>query len=364
MRKYLQPVLMFAAIIAWPLGHSEAAESVKLRVICWNLESGDSDAELLGRQMGQKDEVDIWGLSEVDPDVFDIIEAGAEESGIDFETIEGETGGNDRLAILFNTDRLELLEVMELHAVRLGSQNLRAPLIAHFRGKATGIEFVFMVNHLLRGDGDEHDEERRLEQARLLNEWASVQTLPVILTGDLNADYDCQFGDAGQRAPLFDELIQDGHLAWVRPISLVRTQRSFNSVLDFVMVANPQALPGWSGASRVLNRAGDSVATTLTFQDNGEQTDHRPVDAVFSVSVPEPEDGPQFATIAPRFDAISPRGRVAGFNAPSTGGPAQAFARSRASRETDEPTLRDLLDRLEELESEVRALRAERRSRR
>jgi hypothetical protein len=317
------------------------AEPLALRVVCWNLESGDSDAALLATQMGNKAEVDVWGLSEVEPGAFDEFEHGA-EAGTDaeFETIAGTTGGGDRLAIIYNADRLELVDSFELEPVQLGSPNLRAPLVAHFKGVTSNIEFLFVVNHLLRGNGRSRDEARRLQQARLLNDWSAVQTLPIILLGDLNADFDCASGDTpGGRAPLFDELLKDGHLQWVRPVSLVRTQRSFNSVLDFVLVGNAEALPGWSGVSRILNREDDQVATTLVFNDDRAETDHRPVDAIFTIPLPTPP-GPSFRAIQP-----------------STGPARAERSMAPAAGALNTEVLQQILDRLERLEKELDELR-------
>ena len=325
-----------------------AAKAVELRVVSWNMESGDSDAEFLAEQMAEKQDVVIWGLSEVEPSAFETFGQGAEGDGGNFEVIEGSTGGNDRLVIIYDADRLELLGEDELTDVQLGSPNLRAPLVARFRGRTTEIEFLFMVNHLLRGDGDEEDEERRIIQAQMLNDWADEQELPAIVVSDFNADFDPEFGDAGDRAPLFDELIEDGHLQWGRPVSLVRTQISFNSVLDFVFVANAQELPGWTGISQILEMEGDEVATSATFSDDGDETDHRPVDAIFTMVDVQPESG--------RIVADQPlrgsRGRVA----PSAG--LEALRRDRPRRDED-VTLQEIMRRLDRIEQELARLGSE-----
>jgi hypothetical protein len=109
-----------------------------------------------------------------------------------------------------------------------------------------------MVNHLARGD-----EDKRLEQCKLLSQWAKGQTLPVIAVGDYNIDFHVTKGDAGKRDPGFDALLKDNHFRWVRPDRLTKTQASdnYNSVLDFVFVAH--APFGWSAQSRILNREDD-----------------------------------------------------------------------------------------------------------
>jgi hypothetical protein len=92
----------------------------------------------------------------------------------DFQRILGNTGGGDRLLIVYNGDRLDLVSQVELTDINIEGR-VRAPLVAHFRLKPAGPELLFMVNHLYRGNA-----EGRHEQARLLNAWARGQTIPVI----------------------------------------------------------------------------------------------------------------------------------------------------------------------------------------
>ena len=178
------------------------------------------------------------------------------------------------------------------------SSGQRAPLVAHFRGKQTGREFRFMVNHLARGD-----REARKKQAKKLNAWGRDQTLPAIVVGDFNCDFHVEDGDAGDRDPAFDLLTDDNVLLWVRPLTLLRTEDSHNNVLDFIFVAKSQAMTGWTGVSRILNREGDSVATEAGFDDDDETTDHRPVDAIFTFAG---EPGEPIAATAAPAEAASP----------------------------------------------------------
>lgn len=254
------------------------AEIKEFRVAGWNMESGESDDSLLKTQIGEKQDIDIWGFSEVrNVDAAQIFEEGAEiGEGANFDTILGSTGRADRLAIVYNTERLELLGFEELRD-RLFERH-RAPLVARFRGKVTGLEFKFMVNHLARRDGA-----AREAQADFLNRWIETEALPVIAVGDYNFDYHVKFGDSGERDEAFDAMIADDRWIWLRPERLVKTQASDNymTVLDFVFVANPPA--GITGSSTILNRSTDSPASALDFDDSNSKTDHRPVDAVFVI---------------------------------------------------------------------------------
>jgi hypothetical protein len=282
------PLLYLAAALA--AGTAAAQEErVSFRVAGWNMESGESDDALLRRQLGEKQGVHVWGLSEVrNAAALAEFEHGAEEGeGSDYAALLGSTGGADRLAIVYSTARFDLVDEEELFDIQPTSGQ-RAPLVAHLRGKQTGREFKFMVNHLARGNAG-----ARLEQARRLNAWAGEQAVPVVAVGDYNFDYHVDFGDQGDRDAGFDALTRDATFVWARPELLVKTQAddAFVSVLDFVFVANPP--PGWTGVSTILERDGDvaALATAVDFDDDARQTDHRPVDAVFSfAAAPDPDD--------------------------------------------------------------------------
>jgi hypothetical protein len=61
-------------------------------------------------------------------------------------------------------------------------------------------------------------------------------------------------------------------------------------VPDFVFVANLS--PGWRGESRILERDGDQPAMAVDVDDDQQQTDHRPLEAVFRFdAAPDPDDG-------------------------------------------------------------------------
>ncbi len=277
--------LSVASALSTPLLAQD--ETVSLRVAGWNMQSHGSDDSVLQSQLAAKDGVDLWGLSEVrDANALGAFEQGAEDGeGADFDAVLGTTGGGDRLAILFDRTILELLDTEELTTLQEGNPNHRAALVAHFRGVRTGQEFKFLVNHLAR-----RDSALRARQAAFLNDWARMQTLPLVAVGDYNLDYHVSFGDGGDRDPGFDAMTNGGTWIWVRPETLVKTQASdrFNTVLDFVFVGN--APSAWTGESAILLRAGDAPAPPGDFDDDGDQTDHRPVDAVFVMTLPRDHD--------------------------------------------------------------------------
>ena len=278
--------LCLSTALAITTSLATAQTSINFRTIFWNMQSGNADVSVLEGQIEEKASVSVWGFSEVSSNAdLSRFEAAAERGGTgDYEAILGLTGCSDKLGIVFNTDAVELIEASELTDLALGTSCLRAPLVAHFKGKETGLEFFYVVNHLARGNAA-----ARLEQAEGLSDWLETHSVPTILGGDLNADFHIQLGDNGQRDAAFDALVDDGPYVWVRPETLVKTEDSdsFQTVLDFVLVGN---IPmGWMAESTILNRDGDTPATVVDFDDDASQTDHRPVDAVFQLTdAPDP----------------------------------------------------------------------------
>ena len=300
-------------------------QTVKLRVASWNLESGDSNPEVLGREMAIKQGVDLWGLSEVNVRFLPILERGAEDGeNADFAAINGTTGDEDRLVILYDRGEfLTLGERIELREVMVGNPGLRAPLAQRFRIRKTGQEFLFMVNHLKRG-GAQNPE--RHEQAKRLNAWARGQTTPIIAVGDYNFDYDVRRGDEGppHRDRGFDLLTANQVFTWVKPERLLKTHSdaSVNSILDFVFISKPPA--NWSLKSVILDRERDAPATAFGYRDDSQESDHRPIDAVITI------------------DTRGLRDTVAGSN---------ATMRSDAARRNE------LVKQIEKLEAELKTLR-------
>ena len=259
-----------------------APGAVTVRAVCWNLESGDSDAGVIAGQAAAKGPVDLWGFSEIpDRGFADVIDA----------AVEGSTGGNydvvfstqpnntDKLAILYDAGRFELVESFELRGVQIGNPGLRPMLVARLRGRATGQEFYFGVNHL-KAKGGAANEDKRARQAKVINDWAETVTLPVVACGDWNMPVPVDRTAA--MPPEFGELTDDAVFQLVPFGQRVKTQANpnFNTVLDFFAVANPIA--GWGGDARVLRRAGNEGATLSDpFLDDDRETDHRPVEAVF-----------------------------------------------------------------------------------
>lgn len=267
-----------------------------LTVISWNVESGEADPAEIAAQIAEFQEVDIWGLVEVDSNDARSFEASAEiGEGTDYLSILGSTGGDDRLVILYDGERFELIDTFELDEINIRG-NVRSPLVAHFLDSFTEQEFLFMVNHLWRSN-----DRGRHEQARMLNQWAAEQDLPVIAVGDYNFDYDI---DTGEYDLGYDLMTIDDVFEWVRPDELVSTQCTldrndetrcfFNSVLDFIFVSG--AARDWDMISEIVVREGD-------FPDDELTSDHRPVLGVFIVTQ-SPIQGMTRAEILARIEEL------------------------------------------------------------
>jgi hypothetical protein len=175
-----------------------------------------------------------------------------------------------RLAALYDDTRFDLVAWYEIDAINT-TGNARAPLVLHLQDTRSGVDFLFMVNHLYRS----RDAERHT-QAQLLNAWAAAQTLPVIAVGDYNFDWEVVGGE--QRHDRGYDLMTAGERwEWVRPPQLFTTQCSgwpcrYESVLDFVFVAG--AAQEWAAESEIAVFPGD-------FPDDTATSDHRAVLATF-----------------------------------------------------------------------------------
>lgn len=252
-------------------------EPSSIQVIGFNTESGGSDpavvaSEVIADMRGEG----LWGFSEVQDAAAAAayVAAAADPDGEQaWDHVLGTTGYSDRLALAWDDARFSLEDHQELSGINVGG-TARAPLVGRMRERATDLEFLFVVNHLWRTD-----EQARHEQAELLHAWGREQTLPVVMVGDYNFDWDVTTGrrDAG-----YDLLTDGGVFEWVRPDPLLTTQCSgvYDSVLDFVFVGGEAQT--WGAESDVL-RPDDSYCSG---SHRDTWSDHRPVRAIFTVPIP------------------------------------------------------------------------------
>jgi endonuclease/exonuclease/phosphatase family metal-dependent hydrolase len=273
--------LLLVVLFTISFGSAAAQPSDDIIVVEWNMFSGGTGVRenILQQHLTDFDDVDLWALSEVRATNAPAYETAAEadESG-DFREILGTTGNDDRLLIIYDDTRFDLIASEELMHIQITSGN-RAPLIAEFHDTQTGENFKFVVVHLCRC-APPAPEARRHEQARLLNEWAADQTLPVIIAGDFNFDWDVANGEADHDLG-YDNLTADDVFEWVRPAALATTQCElqgngceFNSVLDFVFVSGDAQ--NWGGTAEIMT-------ADFPFPYASGNSDHRPVRATFTL---------------------------------------------------------------------------------
>lgn len=287
--KFLRLVVVAAVALT-----ATAAEAQKrVLVLSWNVESGDNSSNTIAKQLAAFEGFDIIGLTEVRAsNAAKYTEAAGSGEGArnsddaDFQSVLSSSGGGDRMMIIWDNKRFQRVgNVTEMDKFNdgttthtLSTGNHRKPMFCKFRIRTTSggpnIEFLFMVNHLARGNN-----QLRRKQATGLRAWAKAQTLPVIAVGDWNFDYSI---DDGTGNVAFDNLMKKTAdnkriWTWVRPRRLYQTQLSprFHSVLDFVFTAN---LPEkW--------KADSWIRTDVTpAKDDADNSDHRPLVARFLIS--------------------------------------------------------------------------------
>jgi len=250
----------------------------ELCVIGWNLQSGDSSTSTLRDTLLHYKTCHLFGFSEVlDQGFVNALEEALDENTpINWHTMLGTTGGEDRLAVVYDPRKLIVVDAREL--IGQQAERGRAPLTVTFELRQGGRQFVFMVNHLYRGDTADN-RYKRLNQSEGLNRWVKAQSLPVIAVGDYN--YDLNVNDINDRDSGFNALTGNGVLEWVQPGQLIGTQCSAGisnptSVLDFVFVSGEAKT--WGGVSEILE------SDPGYCPDNPQRSDHRPVRAVFQVN--------------------------------------------------------------------------------
>jgi hypothetical protein len=104
--KWFLAIAFVTVFVLLPYSHC-----TNLTVLSWNVESGGSDDQTIKQRIASFQGVDLWGLSEVASlTSAGIFETGAEDGEeATFDRIVGTTGGADRLAIIFNSERFQLV---------------------------------------------------------------------------------------------------------------------------------------------------------------------------------------------------------------------------------------------------------------
>jgi|GEM_PF-721215 len=253
---------------------SSDLSQLALNILAWNVESGASNPKVIASQLAKYPGLDLVVLTEVLPSEFEnfcsAIQAGV---GDGLASVNSQSGDEDRVEVIYNRSRLELLksdEPTEMAGVAVNTGRHRSPLVCLFQDRKGGERFYVVAVHLARGNA-----EFRKQQAIAIREWARDRQEAVILIGDLNFDF-VFADDRGNEA--FEELQRDNILQWVRPVELIDSNwydadgdglDDFpDSLLDGAYVSGPAR--EWNAESRILVREGD-------FPDDAETSDHRPL---------------------------------------------------------------------------------------
>lgn len=252
-------------------------------VVAFNVESGGADPSKVAADMRAIPGVDIWGLSEVQngkvaDEVF--LEAAKDAGPGKFRYLLSRSGRADRLAIIYNTDKFDLIEAQELLGMRLRpdgslSFQMRGQLSARLRLKGTDKEFHFAVNHLKCCDNTARDLAWRSAQIDYIRDWVQASPLPKVVVGDFNTPLPPSQDDtAGTEV---GKIVEGGVLEWLRPPPTNRPPTHCGgSTLDYVFVAGDAKQ--WSGTAEVLFPEPDYCT-----RDASDFADHRPLKAVFEV---------------------------------------------------------------------------------
>jgi len=261
----------FLVLFYWSI----QANAETLRFVAFNVESGGAHPSKISEQIRTLGSVDVWGFSEVKNFswAMQFKAAAMDSTGLEYRFEFGTTGGGDRLVLLYNQDKLELLEKEELHEINPEGR-VRAPLVGKFRVKATGDEFFAMVNHLYRKRSD-----LRSQQARQIRQWADTKDIPVIALGDFNFDWESD-DDHGQG---FDAITNNDVFKWIKPenafvngtVLPTQCHNDFRSILDFIFASG--SAKEWESTSTILFPEPDYCP------DDNTESDHRPVEVVFNL---------------------------------------------------------------------------------
>ncbi|MEM7456621.1 MAG: hypothetical protein AAF456_19910 [Planctomycetota bacterium] len=252
---------------------SDQSGSFSSRALMWNVESEGASGEVIATELAALAGYEIVALTEVLPEDVSRFEKACGEG---FKSVWTRTGNNDRMQIIYDSGKFELIRHFELDDINYQFR-YRSPLVTHLRNTESGYEFLVMVNHLARGK-----EEVRQEQAAKLVDWARGQTLPVLALGDYNFDYVFESAQGNEAFRIF---MRDGIYKWLKPAEMIDTNwydpegdgedNYPGSMLDFAFVA--QQAMDWDAEFKVIVRDGD-------FPDDSTTSDHRPCEVIFSVN--------------------------------------------------------------------------------
>ena len=233
--------LLACAPSAAPPPAPEAGEPGPFELVAWNINAGvgeepSADFSAIAQALDRYREAELFALSEVHPRWAMDLDRAARASGQ--RLLMGEDGRRQRLALIVDEARFEVLEWEELYAVDKDGRG-RAPLSALLRDRVTGSTLLVVVVHLRRGDAA-----ARTGEAASLAAMLAQTDHPTLLVGDFNFDCDAErFPPEGCNQG-WHALAEHPQLRWRPHTGLAPTHCSrgrYHSVLDYVFTVNGAA---------------------------------------------------------------------------------------------------------------------------
>lgn len=250
--------------------------------------AGTDKLAVFARRLRTHPETDLWGLTGLPdeasmPALLDHADGGA-GGARSYAGHVGRAGGSRRVAIIYDTRRLERLAGFELVSTvrercrQRRIDGFRAPVVGIFRDRRNGGTLLFMVNDL-----DADSAGLRLCQAEALNDWAATSKNrhhPRIAVG--RYDFGLRAGSVGPAVmpPDLDAMLRNDGWSWVRPEPLqwTRCPEAEGSVPDLVFAGSAAA--SWPASVKALgNGSGDYCSPERQLSESR----HRPVRAVFQL---------------------------------------------------------------------------------
>lgn len=281
-------VCVVLSLVAFAL-HPAAAN--ELRLVTFNTESdADTRPEKVGETMRSVRGADVWALQEVEDAAALRVYRDHAGDG-DWRYVLSESGGEDRLAILYRTDRLRHVETLEYHAIRSRAKEgqaygepqwgLRGALFVRLHDAKSGRDFYVGNVHL---QCCREGRAVRAHQAKLLSDRILQLTAPLLLVGDFNIPVRPSAARGNPNSEAFRTLVRTP-LEWIRPVNPTTTQcdPQFDSMLDLVF-RSPMYGP-WSVTAEI-----QQPEASYCEKDAHGFADHRPVAVDFTLKpLPTPK---------------------------------------------------------------------------
>lgn len=111
--------IVAVVILMATFGAIQPASSAELTVIGWNVDSGDADPDYLSEKIAAIRGCDIWGFCEVKDESWakKFVRAAQVGENAAFSYVFGSTSIDDKLLIVYNSDRFAKVRDFEIHEV-------------------------------------------------------------------------------------------------------------------------------------------------------------------------------------------------------------------------------------------------------